>query len=182
MSKPSLVVVLAEDRRQQNLVFRYLAKLGHSRHDTRFEPLPAGKGAGEQWVRLHYAKNVSGYRARAAKARTALVVIIDADTGSVNERSGQLRNALTEAGSNPRRPDERICHLIPKRNIETWILCLSGRAVDELEDYHHENGIDEQIRPAARTLYEWCRPNKEPPHHCVDSLSIAIPELRRLEA
>jgi hypothetical protein len=172
MSKPSLVIVLAEDERHQRFVRRYLENLNYPSHRIRNEPLPAGRGAGEQWIRERYAKAVQAYRERAARAQTALVVAIDADTHEVQHRLQQLQTVLD---------GERIVRLVPRRNIETWILCLTGTAVDEETDYHHYPGIDEQIRPAATEFFQWSRPNAVPPERCVPSLLSAIPEVRRLE-
>jgi hypothetical protein len=179
VSKPSLVVVLAEDQRHQSFVRRYLYRLGHSYHEVRVEPPSNGRGCGEQWVRERYAKAVEAYRLRSA--RTALVVAIDADKGSVDERARQLREALTQAHLPLRAADERISHLIPKRNVETWILCLNGENVDEDTDYSRAPGIDEQIKAAAETFYEWTRKNATVPGHCVPSVQSAIPEARRLD-
>ena len=181
MSKPSLVIVLAEDERHQRLVRQYLYQLGRSRHDIRFEPLPNGRGCGEQWVHERYPKAVLSYRGRSARAGTALIVAIDADTGDVEQRFRQLRKALDQEGIGARAEGEAIVHLIPKRNVETWILCLSGRQVDEDTDYSREGGIDELIKPAAMAFFDWSRPNAAPPGHCVPSLLAAIPEVRRLE-
>jgi len=181
MSKPSEVIILAEDRRQQTFAYRYLLRLGIDRQVIRPEPLPGNKGSGEQWVRLRYAKNVAAYRTRSATADTALVVVIDADTGPVDRRTHQLHAVLAETGSALRHPNEKIVHLIPKRHIETWILCLNGRNVDENKSYRHENGIDDQIKPSAETLFDWSRPNAVPPRRCIPSLLLAIPEIRRLE-
>ena len=84
-------------------------------------------------MRERYAKEVAAYRSRFP--RTALVVTVDADKGSVDDRLRQLRDALTQAHLPQRTNDERISHLIPKRNVETWILCLTGEKVDEDTDY-----------------------------------------------
>ena len=181
MSKPSQVIVLAEDERHQRLVRQYLYQLGRSRHDIRFEPLPNGRGCGEQWVRERYPKAVVSYRGRSARAETALIVAIDADTGDVGQRLRQLQKALDQAGIATRDEAEAIVHLIPKRTVETWVLCLSGRQVDENTDYSREAGIDELIKPAAITFFSWSRPNATPPALCVPSLLAAIPEVRRLE-
>lgn len=181
MSKPSQVIVLAEDERHQRLVRQYLHRLGRSRHEIRFEPLPNGRGCGEQWVRERYPKAVISYRGRSARAETALIVAIDADTGDADRRLRQFREALEQAGFGARTEDEAIVHLIPKRNVETWVLCLSGRRVDENTDYSKEGGIDELIKPAAITFFSWSRPNATPPAPCVPSLLAAIPEVRRLE-
>jgi hypothetical protein len=172
MSKPSLIVVLAEDERHQRFIRGYLEKLNYPLHAIRNEPLPAGRGAGEQWVRERYAKAMQAYRDRAVRAQTALVVVIDADMNSVARRLQQMEAPL--AG-------ERIARLVPKRNIETWILCLTGIAVDEETDYHDRHGIDEQIKSAAAQFFQWTRINAAIPQICVPSLHSAIPEVRRLE-
>jgi hypothetical protein len=94
-------------------------------------------------VRERYPKAVISYRGRSARAETALIVAIDADTGDADRRLRQFREALEQAGFGARTEDEAIVHLIPKRNVETWVLCLSGRRVDENTDYSIEGGIDE---------------------------------------
>jgi hypothetical protein len=111
MGNPSPVVVLAEDRRQQEFIRR--------------------GGSGEQWVRKQYATQVKAVRTRAAKASSALVIAIDADTGTVAARHRQLASLLEQASLSARSGVEPVVHLIPKRNVETWILCLTGTAVDE---------------------------------------------------
>jgi hypothetical protein len=129
VSKPSQVIVLVEDDHQEMLVYRYLKKRGLR---TRIESSPSGKGSAESWVRKSFAKEVSAYRIRQAKASTALIVVIDADTHTVLDRLNQLDQALRDAGK--QRIDagaEQIARLVPKRNVETWILCLTGQEVDE---------------------------------------------------
>ena len=179
MSRASQVVVLVEDQPQQQFVRRYLYKMGYTARDIRFRPLPSGRGAGEQSVRQRYATEVQAFRQR--HAATALVVAIDADTGEVSERARQLRAELDRAGVPARADDEAIAHLIPRRNIETWILCLSGRAVDEETDYSRDGGVHELIPAAAAAFREWSRPSGAVPSTCVESLRAAIPEARRLE-
>jgi hypothetical protein len=181
VSRSSLVVVLAEDARHQSLVRRYLYRLGYSQHDIRPVSLPAGRGSGEQWVRGHYAAEVMKFRARSTRAKTALIVVIDADTKEVSERHHQLRDTLKQARSAARVDSEAIVHLIPKRNVETWILCLSGQEVDEVTDYHNERSIDQLIANAGAIFFHWTRPNAALPSNCIPSLSAAIPEARRLE-
>jgi hypothetical protein len=132
MVSPSLVVVLAEDRRQQEFIRRFLTRL-YSPRQIRLAPLPSG-GSGEQWVRKHYSIEVKAFRTRAAKAKTALIVAIDADTGTVDTRQRQLAAILDSAEIKPRLIAEPIVYLIPKRNVETWILCLTETAVEEETD------------------------------------------------
>lgn len=182
MTRASLIVVLAEDDRHQQFVRRYLYRLGYTPHDIRFDKIPSGARCGEQWVRQHYAKAVADYRNRVAKAETGLVVVIDSDTVEVSRRHQQLEVELAKAQFAARGPEEGVTHLVPKRNIETWILCLSGISVDEVSDYKAKaNGDGNSVKAAAETFYEWSRPNATIPAHCVPSLRLAIPEVRRLD-
>jgi hypothetical protein len=174
----SQVIVLAEDERHQRFVRRYLYRLDLQRV-TRFEPLPSGKGCGEQWVRERYADSVRGFRQR--HANTALIVVIDADSGDMNRRVSRLENSLTSGKVLPRTAEEKIVHLIPKRNIERWILNLNGRSVNEETDYRHAPEVDDLIDSAAQTLFEWSRTNAPTAAFCVPSLRAAIPEIKRLE-
>jgi len=94
----------------------------------------------------------------------------------------QLDQALKNAGKKPVDPaNEQIARLIPKRNIETWILCLNEKPVDEETDYKNtRDDWNELIPPAAETLFQWTSSKAEPPNHCVDSLRIGVRELNRL--
>ena len=57
--------------------------------------------------------------------------MIDADTRTVQDRLNQLDQALTDSGKQTVVETEQIARLVPKRNVETWILCLNEQAVDE---------------------------------------------------
>jgi hypothetical protein len=73
--------------------------------------------------------------------------------------------------------------LVPKRNIETWILCLNEHAVDEETDYTEtRSNWNELIAQGAETLCQWTRSTTEPPNHCVNSLRTGVRELRRLKS
>jgi len=178
MSKPSQFIVLAEDEIQQRFIRRFLQKLYDS-PSIRNRDLPNSKGSGEQWVREQYAQEVKAYRNRSARAKTALIVAIDADTSEVSQRCRQLRETLKAADERPRTNEETIVHLIPKRNIETWIFCLNGKAVDETTDYSRRD-VDGLIIDAASSFFDWTRSQATLPSHCVPSLVEAIPEANRL--
>jgi hypothetical protein len=145
------------------------------------EALPSGKGCGEQWVRERYPTSVRAYRERSAKASTALVVVIDADTDHADRRHRQLREALAELGLSERGADESIVHLVPRRSIETWVLFLDGRAVNENTDYSREAEVDRLINASAAAFFDLSRPNTKSLLNCIESLSAAILEARRLE-
>jgi hypothetical protein len=174
------IVVLAEDLVQVNFVFRYLNRMGYSGRKIRAVQSPAGRGSGEQYVREQYPNEVGYYRNRARQRSAALVAVIDADKKTVQDRENELQRALETAGEALRRANESIVLLIPKRHIETWIRCLVGENVDEIQDYARLGSVQENIRPAAETFYEWSRPNYEIPRECVDSLRRGLVETRRI--
>lgn len=180
MPRPSLVVAVVEDERHRMLVYRYLRKHGLSPRQIRPKTSPSGQGSAEQWVRSTYSDEVKAHRIRCAGAAAGLIVMIDADTHSVQERLTQLGQALHENGVHKIRNAEQIAHLIPKRNVETWILGLNGLAVDEATDYKGiRDDWNELIPQASETLLQWTRLNALP-DHCVDSLRRGVSELNRL--
>jgi hypothetical protein len=181
MAKPSEVVVLVEDNRHQQLLFRYLRRIGLEPHAMRFVLAPSGSG--EQWVLEQFPVELTAYRRRSARAETKLIAVIDADNFTLPERLAQLDQKLREDGVELIRIDvEQVAKLIPRRNIETWILCLSAVGVNEETDYKRtRNDWIELIRPAAETLYAWTRPYTQVPDNCIPSLQHGVAELRRLD-
>jgi hypothetical protein len=185
MPRPSQVVALVEDKRHEMLVRRYLRKRGMEPHQMTFVPFSAGKGSAEQWVRTRFAKEVNAYRyrRRSRRAATVLIVMIDADAHTVDQRMAQLAQGLRENGSEPLGVDEPVARLVPKRNVETWILCLNEHRVDEDPDYKRtRHDWDDLIPRASEVLFNWTRPNSLVPEYCVDSLKRGLAELKRLEA
>jgi hypothetical protein len=181
MSKPSLVIVLVEDEHHEMLIRRYLRKCQFKPNDMRIRRSPPGRGSAESWIRREFVEEVNEYRNRQTRARTALIVIIDADTHAVQDRLNQLNQALTESGKQTVGGAEQIVRLVPKLNVETWILSLNGEAVNEEDDYRrNRNDWNDLIPPAARTLRQLARSTAEPPNHCVSSLRTGVRELKRL--
>jgi hypothetical protein len=181
MSKPSQVIVVLEDQHQRILLYRFLAKRGLKPHAITIRQSPSGEGSAEQWVRRAFVGEVREYRRRRQRAGTALVVVLDADRDTVHHRLRQLDTGLTE--NNEAAIDtavEEVARLIPKRNIETWILCLNGHPVDEDTDYKPtRHDWNDQIPLAAEKLFLLTPPNAEMAN-CTDSLRHGITELRRL--
>ena len=185
MSNPSLVIVLVEDQRQEVLVYKYLRHRGREPHEIRIRPYPIGQGSAEGWVLSKFAAETGEYRNRqACKGETALAVMIDADANTVERRWTQLDQALAKAGEKKISKRERIVRLVPKRNVETWILCLtSERELDEDTNYKREKHKWHELIPtAAGTLREWSRPKTELPAHCLNSLRLRVQELKRLDS
>lgn len=181
MSKRCLVIVIAEDENHEMLIRRFLRNRGLDTHEMRIEHSPAGAGSAESWVRKRFPVEVNAYRRR--HARTGLIAIIDADTVTVQHRLRQFDQALKEAGKQSVDPNnEQIARLVPKRNVETWILCLIDQAVEEETDYKNtRSDWNELIPRAAETLGRWTRLRDGLPESCTDSLEAGVRELKRLQ-
>lgn len=188
MSKPSLVIVLAEDQRQRQFIYRFLKNAGIRSDQIRVLISPSGRGSAEQWVRENYAVQVAKCRARTVHADTGMIVLLDADLQSVSERLAGLDSALISAGQNPidRNRDSIAC-LIAKRNIETWIffLATAGLAnprIDEMTDYKQTRNANEWsdlIPTASEKFFAWTRPSAVLPVIIIDSLQRGIDEIPR---
>lgn len=182
MHKPSRVIVLCEDRRQSRLVYRFLLRLGILRHQIAIQIAPSGRGAAEQWVREKYVGEVSECRRRIKSgAKTALVVLLDADTQEVKKRFDALAQFLVDK-QQPKLDEkrERVARLIPKRNVETWILSLNQENVDEVQDYkgtRNESDWSKLIPNAAEVLHRLYTVGQT--QNIIASLGRGVDELRR---
>lgn len=175
------IVILVEDTRQESLIRRFLQRLGHDNRNIRINRAPKGSGSGEQHVREQYASEVRALRQRVTRTRSVLIACIDADTRDVQDRRAQFSRALRDADEAERQDDEPVLNLVPRRNVETWILCLNNNSVDEISDYRHDDPVTAQaIKDAALALFNWTRPNVDLPDSCVASLRESLPEFLRL--
>ena len=163
MSQHSQVILLCEDQSQQSFARQFLRRRGVESRRIRFIPLPAGSGAGEKYVRDNYAKEVVAHRKQASYLSTiVLLVFLDADTGTVGNRDAQLANELSNAGFPSRGPVERIVHLLPKRNVETWVHSLLGGVANETTDYKaNPDGPKtlDQCRDSGAEFHVYCGVN-----------------------
>jgi hypothetical protein len=132
-------------------------------------------------VRERYAEQVQELRRRSGHKQEALVVVLDADVKEVVERQRQLAQQLQTANLEDRAADERIVHLIPRRNIETWIAYLMGQPVNEEDEYPRLTRRERDCQPAVDRFIELYRSNQQLPTDCPPSLVTALEELRRLE-
>ena len=176
--------VLVEDVAQQNMVRQFLRRVrgkDFNYRKIRVEPLSSGRGSGEQRVRKQYAKLVKTLRLSLGKGTSAvLIVMIDADEGSTDDRHRQLARSLSDANVQERNANEPIVVLVPKRHVETWIQALLGNDVDESADYKRSNPTSQDFKNAAATLYDWTRENARPHENCPPSLSAAIGEWKKI--
>lgn len=187
MSKPAEVILLCEDALTSTLLRLFLKRCGIDYRNIRFVISPKGRGAGESFVVRHYPEQVEAYRLSKARKKTWLIVAVDADTGTVAARIHQLDSNLMQSEYSRLRQmavqEEQIAHLIPRRNIETWFLVLTGATADEENDYkatRNREKWQELAAPASRQLYDWTRQNARLSAPCTDSLRIAIRALGSL--
>lgn len=179
-NRASQIVILCEDKLHHVFVKRFLGHFGFRQADLRVAPYPrGGHGAGEGFVRREYPRELGMYRNRSAKAMTALIVVIDADTGSVADRHADLQHACQEESVQGRRQEELVVHAIPRRSINTWLAYLDGVQVDEVIDYKKEGYRFEKCEAEAsrliKRLHEICTrgelPGDAPPslkHACLE--------------
>lgn len=177
MNKYTEVVVLCEDLQQAVFARTYLVERGILRKRIRIIPLP-GEGAGESFVRREYPGEVRAYRKNARQKTLGLVVMIDADTHSVEKRCQEMDRLLQEAGMLARQPAERIGVFIPRRNIETWIYFLQGQSVDEEAAYPKFRKNESVCKPYVTTLAQnYRQPLSD---HAPASLKAACRETARI--
>jgi len=172
--QPPQVVILCEDKTHYHFARKYLQCRGFKK--IRKKMSSEGRGSGEQYVREHYAQELKAYRSQMNHLNIALVVVIDADMNSIEERIKSLDDQNSE---NPRSDIEKIAIFVPKRNIETWFHYLDGLDSDEKTDYKksYKNASPSQF--AQKLHKEICSqglPDDAPP-----SLFHACQELKKLQ-
>ncbi|RCJ28025.1 hypothetical protein A6770_24365 [Nostoc minutum NIES-26] len=170
------IVILCEDRQQEVFARHFLKKRGFILdRNVRIQICP--KGAGEQFVREHYAVEVKAYRSKNYRLGM-LVVLIDADKKMVEERLKQLDDALIADAQQIRLSDEAIAIFVPKRNLETWIHYLQSVTIDEETEYPKFSKNESACKPCVENLVNQCYQglNADAP----PSLQAACGELQRI--
>ncbi len=129
-------IVLCEDETHWLFVYRWFLAKGVLANEIRLVPLPAGRGAGLAHVVSGYAQEMREYRRKANHLQSRrLIVVLDGDVSTVEQRLADLAGELARAGVAARAAEERVCILVPCRNGETWIHFFHGHPVDEVTDY-----------------------------------------------
>jgi len=172
------IVILCEDRQQEVFARHFLEKRGF-RGLFRPKICPLGSQSGEQYVRTQYLLEVKAYRQNRHRVSIGLVVLIDADKLTLQARLNQLARILSEDSQPSRQPDEAIAVFVPKRNIETWIHYLQGKAVNELQEYSKFEKDEASCKPYVEKLAKQCC-SQDLPKDAPESLQAACGELQRL--
>ncbi|MCY4270783.1 MAG: hypothetical protein OXE80_11505 [Gammaproteobacteria bacterium] len=146
------IVLLCEDSQTDSFVRRFLKKRKWRHRDIETAPLPHGSQSAEQWVRERYPLELKAVR---VKRGTRLLVVIDVDSLSTEQRRAQLDEQCRKAGVPPRAPEDPAIVIVPRRNIETWFAYLDGAVVDEQRQYPKLNRTGDCERH-ARSLHKMC--------------------------
>ncbi len=175
------VVILCEDQQQECFIRRFLMLRNYPMRGLYFKKPPLGRGSAEQFVREKFPRELTAYRSRSSRCAICLIVCIDADNLSVEERINSLMKACTDGGVSLRRNGERVCFVVPRRNIETWLACLRGEPVDEQKTYRKYSCPSDCQRDVER-LDEMCRQQElgpgAPPsllHACAEFEHLRLP-------
>ncbi len=175
------IVILCEDRQQEVFARYFLKKRGFTGR-VRANICPEGSQAGEQYVRTQYPVEVKAYRKNKGRVSIGLVVLIDADTGTLEAWLNELASVLEEDEQKKpknRKPNEAIAIFVPKRNIETWIHYLQGETVNEEDAYAKFKNNEAVCKTAAEGLVDRCY-SQSLPEDAPRSLQAACGELQRL--
>lgn len=172
------IVILCEDRQQEVFARYFLKKRGFTGL-FRAKICPKGSQSGEQYVRSQYPVEVKAYRQKKNRVSIGLVVLIDADTGTLEARLNQLASVLDENDLENRRSNEAIAIFVPKRNIETWIHYLQGETVNEETVYAKFENNEAVCKTAVEDLADRCY-CQSLPEDAPRSLQAACEELQRL--
>lgn len=149
-------ILLCEDEQMACFIRRFLKERNIPRHDIRELIAPAGRGSGEQWVRVRYPDELLAIRSMPG---VALMVGTDADVGTVAERIASLDEECKKRGVPVRGRGEKVAILVPKRNIETWLAYLRQESVDESQCYP-KYPSESDCRNDVRELERMCREQK----------------------
>lgn len=178
--QPVHTMVLCEDLQQEVFVRRFLKLRGWETRQIRARKAPGGEGSAEQWVRERFPQELRSFRARDSHTKTCLIVVLDADIGTVDSHVQELERACYKGGLGPRTAKERVLLLVPRRNIETWLAFLRGGAVEESALYARHRR-ESQCQREVDKLDALCR-GHEMPLGTPPSLLQACKEYERLEA
>jgi hypothetical protein len=176
-NRVSQTILLCEDDPQDQIVRFYMQQCKLSTTDPPLRRLIASRqsfGGNVHWVLQNFSKQLEACRQRAVRAKTLLIVVLDADDFSVVERRHQLN------ANPPPSADDPLVMLIPRRHIETWIRAALGEQVDETGDYKHPKPAMSDIRNAGVQIYRWARDQPLPGPNCVMSLRDAFREWRKI--
>lgn len=169
-------VILCEDKQSQVVLWRYAKARGFQS----IRALPLAGSCGSQYVRESYAREVRSRRVK--HVAQVLLVHIDADQFTVQERHRELADQLKLNEVEPRTQDEPVALVVPRREMETWLHHYRGKeGIVETVAYPRFRGEEaDAAKPTVDALVAMVTGKQEPPKN-LPAITEAVSELRRLE-
>ena len=179
MSKKVQIVVLCEDAQTFSFARKYLLSKGFDDHKIRARISPPARGSAYSFVLHEFPLELQ--EMRKASVERKLLAILDED-GREDHSLSSFEKECINVGVAFRAQDEPAAILIPKRNIETWLMFLSDeKPVREDFDYkekiHPGNGLIACKRHVA-VLNKMCQKSQR--QDWPSSLGSACSEMRRI--
>jgi hypothetical protein len=180
----SQTILLCEDRPQAALVRSYMDRCGLNTKAPVLLSLIASErahGGNVNWVLREFPRQLQACRRRQARAKTLLIVVLDADNRSVDQRYADLDKALETAEFGSIDFSDPTVVLVPKRHIEPWIRAATAADANETDDYKFPQPTREKIREAAQRIHDWTHDDPVPDEDsCLPSLRRSFPEWRKI--
>ena len=185
------VTILCEDIDQERFIRQYLICRGLDDRKIKDFGNPKGRVIENNNASIvkYYPALMKSYRRTRKYRNIAVVVMIDADEDSLDDRMRSLNIALDETAGNlnrdPRLRDEKVAIFVPARNIETWFYyIMEGQECNEITKYKDDNmSTEERIKlaksAAKKLAREICPQGVD--RITLPSLRYACTELQRLQ-
>jgi hypothetical protein len=174
--KSAEIIILCEDQTHNTFARAFLKRRNFNPRAIRTLPIPGRSGgSGEASVRRSFPNELKAIRGR---SNAMLVVLIDADTYDVAERKRQLMQECAACGVPWRGDDDHVVLIVPKRNIESWLVYLDGDEPNE-ESSEWKRKKEGLAKPGAKALDEMCHVAQRLREPAPPSLEEACDEWRR---
>ena len=144
-------MILCEDAQMNGFIRAFLKCSDINAHKRRTIAIPAGDGCGEQHVRKRLPQEIKILHSNNF-LKLALIVCIDADKYSYEERKRVLIESAKKSGCMSELEEEMVLIWIPKREIETWVAYFNGENPDEETSFKH-GGSPVSCKLVARAMY-----------------------------
>lgn len=154
MGATKKIVLACEDAQQSSFISECLRKLSAKKLKRDLYPWIAAREEpnGNVDSVIKHVKDVEfpAWQSRCPSCATLLVVVADADTKSIPDRVSCFPSRENSLLSN------LYVIIVPKRNIETWVVLSNGTGVDEITDYKNAKTTASDVaKNAASQLMEW---------------------------
>lgn len=148
------IVLACEDAQQSSFVSECLKKLGAKKLKRDLYPWIAAReepnGNVDSVIKHVTDVEFPAWKSRCPSCTTLLVVVADADTKSIPARM----DCFPPRGDSPW--GNLYVIVVPKRNIETWVVLSNGTEVDETTDYKNSRTTASDVaKNAASRLLDW---------------------------